>query len=174
MDPSVSASGEALLRAWLGLTAAICNRRMVTDLTFNEAVVCNHLLHQQRSAPEEPLTATDLCEKTSLLKSQMNSVLSSLEKQGYLTRSRSPRDRRQVLLTLTSAGRPPIIRPTGRRRRCLVSWWVRSAWKRQTCSPNSLSTSSPPFRAFRSGIGRASYEHSDYDRFRRRSGAGGV
>lgn len=104
MDPSVSASGEALLRAWLGLTAAICNRRMVTDLTFNEAVVCNHLLHQQRSAPEEPLTATDLCEKTSLLKSQMNSVLSSLEKQGYLTRSRSPRDRRQVLLTLTSAG----------------------------------------------------------------------
>lgn len=104
MDPSITTSGEALLRAWLGLTAAICNRRMVSGLTFNEAVVCNHLLHQQHTAPDSPLTATMLCEKTSLLKSQMNQVLSSLETQGYLTRSRSERDRRQVFLTLTEPG----------------------------------------------------------------------
>ena len=50
------------------------------------------------------MTATDLCEKTSLLKSQMNQVLSSLEQQGYLARSRSEADRRQVFLTLTDAG----------------------------------------------------------------------
>lgn len=104
MDTAISRSGEALLRAWLGLTAAICNRRMVSGLTFNEAVVCNHLRYQQENHPDTPLTATDLCEKTSLLKSQMNGVLASLEKQGYLTRSRSSRDRRQVFLTLTEAG----------------------------------------------------------------------
>lgn len=104
MDSAITTSGEALLRAWLGLTAAVCNRRMVSGLTFNEAVVCNHLHHQQLHDPTAPLTATDLCEKTSLLKSQMNQVLSSLESQGYLTRSRSEADRRQVFLTLTGAG----------------------------------------------------------------------
>ncbi len=104
MDTVSSASGEALLRAWLSLTANICNRRMVSGLTFNEAVVCNHLLHQDTAAPEAPLTATALCEKTSLLKSQMNQVLSSLERQGYLMRRRSHTDRRQVELHLTPAG----------------------------------------------------------------------
>lgn len=104
MNSSVTTSGEALLRAWLGLTAAVCNRRMVTGLTFNEAVVCNHLRHQQAADPASPLTATALCEKTSLLKSQMNSVLSSLENQGYIKRQRSEGDRRQVFLTLTEAG----------------------------------------------------------------------
>lgn len=104
MDTAISRSGEALLRAWLGLTAAICNRRMVSGLTFNEAVVCNHLRYQQENCPDSPLTATDLCEKTSLLKSQMNGVLASLEQQGYLTRSRSDRDRRQVYLALTEDG----------------------------------------------------------------------
>ena len=105
MDPAITASGEALLRAWLSLTAAVCNRRIVSGLTFNEAVVCNHLLHQQQEAPDRPLNATDLCEKTSMLKSQINLVLSSLEQQGYLERSRSRTDRRQVDLTLTEAGR---------------------------------------------------------------------
>lgn len=104
MNTAISRSGEALLRAWLGLTAAICNRRMVSGLTFNEAVVCNHLRYQQKNCPDSPLTATDLCEKTSLLKSQMNGVLASLEKQGFLTRNRSSRDRRQVYLALTEAG----------------------------------------------------------------------
>ena len=77
---------------------------MVTGMTFNEAVVCNHLLHQRQADPDHPLTATDLCEKTSLLKSQMNQVLSALEKQGYVVRSRSSSDRRQVELTLTDTG----------------------------------------------------------------------
>ena len=104
MDQRTQAAGEALLRAWLSLTAVICNRRMVTGMTFNEAVVCNHLLHQRQADPDHPLTATDLCEKTSLLKSQMNQVLSALEKQGYVVRSRSCSDRRQVELTLTDTG----------------------------------------------------------------------
>lgn len=100
----LKASGDALLQAWLELTAVICNRRMVSGMTFNEAVVCNHLLHRQREAPDHPLTATDLCRRTGLLKSQMNQVLSSLERQGCIARSRSRRDRRQMDLTLTETG----------------------------------------------------------------------
>lgn len=105
MDAKKAASGEALLREWLRLTAVICNRRMVSGMTFNEAVVCNHLLFQQEHDPEQPLNATELCERTSLLKSQMNQVLSSLERQGFLERSRSRADRRQVELRLTRAGK---------------------------------------------------------------------
>ncbi len=105
MDPVIRESGEALLRAWLSLTAAICNRRMVSGMTFNEAVVCNHLHYQERMNPDRTLSATELCEMTSLLKSQMNQVLSSLERQGYIVRSRSLRDRRRVELWLTEEGR---------------------------------------------------------------------
>jgi DNA-binding MarR family transcriptional regulator len=39
-----------------------------------------------------------------MLKSQMNQVLSTLERQGFLCRSRSQADRRQVELTLTPEG----------------------------------------------------------------------
>ncbi len=103
MNPTSSASGEALLRAWLGL-AAILNHRMVSGITYNEAVVCNYILFQQSNDPTAIVTATMLCKMTGLLKSQMNQVLSSLETQGYLVRSRSVRDRRRVELQLTDAG----------------------------------------------------------------------
>lgn len=97
--------GEDLLRVWLSLTAVICSRRMVSGMTFNQAVVCNHLLYQQQSDPDHPLTATDLCEKMGLLKSQMNGILDQLEKLGYICRSRAHRDRRQIALHITDAGK---------------------------------------------------------------------
>ena len=81
--------GEELLRTWLELAAAIWSRQMVSGMTYNEAVVSNLLLHQQQESPETPLTATELCEKTNIRKSQMNLLLGSLEKQGYLRRCRS-------------------------------------------------------------------------------------
>ena len=48
-------TGEALLRAWLELAAAIWSRRMVSGLTFNEAVVSNLLLYRQQEEPNHPL-----------------------------------------------------------------------------------------------------------------------
>jgi len=104
MTPEIASAGEDLLRAYLSLTAVICNRRMVSGMTFNETVVCNHLRHQQLHDPNTPLTATDLCEKTNILKSQMNQVISSLEKQGFISRTRSQKDRRQMDLSLTESG----------------------------------------------------------------------
>lgn len=98
------ASGEELLRTWLCLTAVIWNRDLVSGLTYNEAVVSNLLTHQMTTDPLHPLTATDLCEKMNMRKSQMNQILSSLEARGYLERNRSETDRRQVHLSLTPLG----------------------------------------------------------------------
>lgn len=97
-------TGEALLRAWLELAAIIWNRQMVSGMTFNEAVVSNLLLYRKQQDPAHPMTATELCEKLKIRKSQMNLLLGSLEKQGYLTRERSQNDRRQIHLFLTEAG----------------------------------------------------------------------
>ena len=97
-------TGEALLRAWLELAAIIWNRQMVSGMTFNEAVVSNLLLYRKRQDPAHPMTATELCEKTNIRKSQMNLLLNALEKQGYLCRQRWEADRRQIHLFLTEAG----------------------------------------------------------------------
>ena len=94
-------AGERLLSAWLTLSSTLWNERIVTGMTFNEAFVCN-LLSRQDAA--QPLTASDLCQRTKLLKSQMNKVLSEMERKGYIQRIRSEKDKRQVLLHLTEAG----------------------------------------------------------------------
>ena len=97
-------AGEQLLSAWLTLSSTLWNERVVTGMTFNEAFVCNLLTHQAKEAPDRPLTATDLCERTRLLKSQMNKVLSEMEKKCYIQRLRSTKDRRQIFLRLTEEG----------------------------------------------------------------------
>lgn len=101
--------GEALLRAWLELTATLWSRNMVSGLTFNEAVVSNLLYHQAQSDPEHPLTATELCEKTNMRKSQMNQLVTGLEERGLLSRHRSESDRRQFHLSLTAEGRQAYL-----------------------------------------------------------------
>ena len=94
-------AGERLLSAWLTLSSTLWNERIVTGMTFNEAFVCN-LLSRQDAA--QPLTATDLCQRTKLLKSQMNKLLTTLENKGYITRTRSSEDKRVILIALTEAG----------------------------------------------------------------------
>ncbi len=96
--------GESMLRAWLELAATIGSREMVSGMTYNEAVVCNHLSHRMKTTPERPITATELCEKIKVRKSQMNQILTALEERGYLIRTRNKQDRRQVDLTLTDDG----------------------------------------------------------------------
>lgn len=90
---------EELLFAWLQVGSVIDNQRLVTHLPFNEALVCGILCR----APE-PLTASELCARTRILKSQMNAILGSLEKKGFLARTQSPHDKRRVQLTLLPAG----------------------------------------------------------------------
>ena len=94
---------EELLSAWLRLGAVIDNQRLVSNLPFNEAMVCGLLLRAEEAG--HTLTASDLCRETRILKSQMNAILHSLEKKGFLQRQKSPNDLRRSELFLLPVGK---------------------------------------------------------------------
>lgn len=96
----MKALNEEVLDAWLRLSTAISNAKLVSDIPYNEALICNLLYNNQNERPDAPLTATDLCRKTHMLKSQMNRTLQSMEDKGMIRRIRSTRDKRQVFLQL--------------------------------------------------------------------------
>ena len=98
----MEALSEELLTAWLRLTSAIDNQRLVYGLSFNEAVVCSLLERENRRGGF--LTASDLCARTGILKSQMNAILRSLERKGFISRQQSQRDRRQIEIRLLPEG----------------------------------------------------------------------
>lgn len=91
---------ELLLDSYLRFTTAISNERVVSELPYNEALICNLLY---RRAPQT-YTATELCEGTRMLKSQMARTLNEMEEKGLILRSRSREDRRQVAVELNRAG----------------------------------------------------------------------
>lgn len=91
---------EKLLDAWLKLTTAIVNERVVSDLPYNESVICNILYKNHRETPEQAVTATDLCREMKMQKSQMNRTLSGMEEKQMISRERSKTDKRQVLVRL--------------------------------------------------------------------------
>ena len=90
---------EELIKTWLNMSVVIRNNRIITNLTFNESLVCN-LLYHHSSSNNGLLTATDICEKARLLKSQINKVLNSLEKLELIEKVRSNEDKRKVYLKL--------------------------------------------------------------------------
>ncbi len=91
---------ERLLRAWLNMSTSVVNDRLVTELSFNEALICNILFREQLIDGDRRITATDLCEKTKMLKSQMNRTLNQLEARGIIQRERSTEDKRQIFVTM--------------------------------------------------------------------------
>lgn len=102
---------EELLSAWLHLTSVIDNHRLAaahasptgqSPLPFNEAMVCGLLAQAQKEG--RCLTASDLCRQTRILKSQMNTILRSLERKGVISRRQSQADRRRVELELLPEG----------------------------------------------------------------------
>lgn len=94
---------EALLNAWLRVSTSIINSRIVSELPYNEALVCN-ALYRNMLVSDKPLTATDLCGMTNMLKSQMNRTLNQLEMKGLITRERSTEDKRQVFVLFNADG----------------------------------------------------------------------
>lgn len=92
----MSAANETLLDSYLRFSTAINNDRVVSELPFNEALICN-LLYRSGS---QTMTATDLCEQTRMQKSQMARTLNEMEEKGLILRTRSTADRRQVLVAL--------------------------------------------------------------------------
>lgn len=95
-------AGERLLECWLKLTSTLWNTRLVSSMTFNEA----HILGILAASEEAGLrvTATDLIARTQLLKSQMNRILTQLERNGFILRSRDEEDKRRIIISLTPAG----------------------------------------------------------------------
>ncbi len=93
---------EALLGAWLRLSISINNSRVVSEISYNESLICNILYRNSIEFPEQSLTATDLCKETRILKSQMNRILNQLEKKKLIIRERCTDDKRKVYVRLTS------------------------------------------------------------------------
>ena len=67
---------EELLYAWMKMSVFIRGNRILSDLSFNEVMICGML---SRQPPDAPLTATELGEQTNLLKSQINHILTGME-----------------------------------------------------------------------------------------------
>lgn len=97
---------EKVLSAWLTMSSVVNNERLVSSVPFNEAHVCNLLYRQRIERPEEFLTATELCTQTRMLKSQMNKVLASLEKQNMIERFPAPEDKRKAYIRLVEENLP--------------------------------------------------------------------
>lgn len=97
---------EELLSAWLRVSNAICNERIVSSLSYNESLVCNIIYNQMKHDPENYLTATDLCEKTRLIKSLMSRTINGLVKKKILVKERSGTDKRNVYVKLNKEAIP--------------------------------------------------------------------
>lgn len=104
MDRSQS-NQEALLEAWMGMTSVIRGNRLLEGLSMNEMLICN-VLFQQRRQGGPPVTATELCQRTRLLKSQINHILTSMEKRHLIQRVRSQEDRRLIHIQLRDEALP--------------------------------------------------------------------
>lgn len=90
---------EELLASWLRLSTCVNNSRFVSEMSYNESLVCNILYRHNMTSPEGHLTATNLCQMTKMVKSQMNRILNQLEKKDLITRVRSTIDKRQVFVS---------------------------------------------------------------------------
>lgn len=102
---SAQPSQEALLEAWMGMTAVIRGNRLLDGLSMNEMLICNVLCQRlQQGGP--PVTATELCRHTRLLKSQINHILTSMEKRRLIQRVRSQEDRRSIHIQLREEALP--------------------------------------------------------------------
>lgn len=93
-------SQEKLLQAWINMSVCIRGNRVLSGLSFNETVVCGLLYHHEKNEGE-PVTATDICRHTKLLKSQVNRILTGMEQKGFVERIRSKEDRRKIFVRLS-------------------------------------------------------------------------
>ena len=87
---------EALLKTWLRLSTSIINNRIVSEMSYNESLVCSLLYPSTKAGIA--MTATELCRFTKMLKSQMNRTLNILAEKKLILRERSAADKRQVLI----------------------------------------------------------------------------
>ena len=100
---------EQLLEAWMAMEVCIRGNRLLSEFSMNEMLVCNALYHQ-RLTGGNPVTATDLCAKTQLLKSQMNRLLGGMEADGLIRREQNSTDKRESYVYLEDAALPRYLK----------------------------------------------------------------
>lgn len=99
MTESSARRQEELLQAWIDMSLRIRGNRLVSGFSFNEIIICR-ILYEQQQMGGRPVTATELCQRMQLLKSQINKILTSMEKQGLIERVRSEEDKRKIEIRL--------------------------------------------------------------------------
>lgn len=109
MSKEELAMQEDLLHAWMQMSVFIRGNRLLSDFSFNEIMICGLLFRQQESGAAS-LTATELGERTNLLKSQINHILTQMESRNWVERIRSTSDKRVVYIRLTETGRENYLK----------------------------------------------------------------
>ena len=102
-------SQEQLLEAWMAMEVCIRGNRLLSEFSMNEMLVCNTLYRRMQEGGE-PVTATELCRRTRLLKSQMNRLLGSMESGGLIRRERNPADKRESYVYLREEALPRYLK----------------------------------------------------------------
>ncbi len=87
---------ERILSAWLKMILAVDSERVVSELSYNESIICNVLY----SNSDKEMTATELCTITKMQKSLMNRTLNSLEAKQLIKKERSEKDKREIVIQL--------------------------------------------------------------------------
>ena len=106
---------ESLLSAWLRLSSTIDNQRLVKGMSFNEALVCNLLVHARRQG--RTLTARDLCRMRSMKTGIVSVAIEQLTSNGFLERRTDSADRRIQRLCLTEKAIPLVEEGRAQRKR---------------------------------------------------------
>jgi DNA-binding MarR family transcriptional regulator len=89
---------EELLSAWIEMSLYIKGNRILSKLSFNEITIFNYLLKCEK---EEIIPSfTDICNKTKLLKSQINRILGNMEKNGYINKIKDDNDKRKIYIKI--------------------------------------------------------------------------
>lgn len=92
-------SHEELLQAWIDMSLMIRGNRLVSGFSLNEIVICR-ILYARRRSGGAAVTATELCSRMQLLKSQVNKILTAMERAGTIERVRSEQDKRKIEIRL--------------------------------------------------------------------------
>ncbi len=81
-----------------------------TDLTFGEARVLAYINITMEENSKSVIALSDLAERALLAPSALSQMIRSLERRGYVVRDPDPKDRRAVLIALTTEGKEAALR----------------------------------------------------------------
>ncbi|MBS1476702.1 MAG: MarR family transcriptional regulator [Acholeplasmatales bacterium] len=82
---------EELLRAYINMSVNIKENRLLSDLSFNEIMVMNLIVEEERSFKE-------LEERLNILKSQLNRIINDLKSKGLVETYIPLNDKRKLII----------------------------------------------------------------------------